>query len=295
MKELPAKWAHGALGKTGRGRALAMRSMIGVALSALGCGHLKPFHVGSEEPTPAASPGDQQLGRPLAFPFELFDDQDYVVRVLAGEVVCSGTLIEQDRVLTAHHCVAARGLDGKPSGENVEAASIRIELGGDYLPWGEVGVRHVVTPPCGAAAGKGDIAVLVLERTLVGASTLTPDLELPPKIGERVTPLGFGRCALSRDGIRRHERLGGPVEGMDSGRFRLNAAICPGDSGGPVISESGQLVGIISASVMDSEEQTRGDSEFTRLDRWRAVFSNAKLIAEGTSPAEIPPLDCQEP
>jgi hypothetical protein len=231
----------------------------------------------------------------LAHLFGFVDDHAYVVRVLAGEVVCSGTLIEQDRVLTAHHCVAARGADGKPSGGHVAPEQIRIELGGDYLPWGEVGVRHVVTPPCGLAAGKGDVAVLVLERPLGGAASLPPELTRPPKVGETVTPLGFGRCALSRDGIRRRQRAGGPVERLESGRFKLNAAICPGDSGGPVISDSGELLGIISASVMDSQEETRGASEFTRVDRWRAVFSNAKLIAEGTNPAEIPPVDCFDP
>jgi hypothetical protein len=46
---------------------------------------------------------------------------------------------------------------------------------------------------------------------------------------------------------------------------------------------------------MDGSEDTVGRSEFTRLDHWRPIFANAKLIAEGASPAELPPIECAEP
>jgi hypothetical protein len=52
------------------------------------------------------------------------------------------------------------------------------------------------------------------------------------------------------------------------------------------------VIGVVSASVMDGSEQTLGLTEFTRLDHWRRLFANARLIAEGTSPAELPPVDC---
>jgi hypothetical protein len=45
---------------------------------------------------------------------------------------------------------------------------------------------------------------------------------------------------------------------------------------------------------MDGSESTLGKTEFTRVDRWRRVFSNAKLVAEGSSPAELPPIDCAD-
>jgi hypothetical protein len=83
---------------------------------------------------------------------------------------------------------------------------------------------------------------------------------------------------------------------MADSRFRTNASICPGDSGGPALSERGDVVGVISASAMDGDERTRGRTEFTRLDAWRAVFATAKLIAEGASLVELPPVDgCSEP
>jgi hypothetical protein len=196
-------------------------------------------------------------------------------------------------VLTAHHCVTERGEHGEIVNRDVAPSKVSVELGGDYLPWGEVGVRAVVAPPCGYKAGEGDLAILVLERRLIGVATLPARLDREPLKGEAIEPLGFGRCAASGDGVRRKERFGGTIEALGSGRFRMTASICPGDSGGPALSKQTQeLVGVISASVMDGSESTRGVSEFTRLDRWRPVFALAQQVSEGAQPAELPPLDC---
>jgi len=269
--------------------------LLTLVLTTSSCSRLKSFHVKNAEadPRPAALPDEDRRVLPEQMPFVLAQDEDYVVRVIAGPATCSGTLIDEDRVLTAHHCVTERDKYGDIVPRDVPADMVRVELGGDYLPWGEVGVRAVVTPTCGHAAGEGDIAVLVLERKLIGVATLPPRLDRAPRMSEPVRPIGFGRCALSRDGIRRKQRIGGHVDVLRAGRFRLDAAICPGDSGGPAISvETGELIGVVSASVMDGNEATVGRSEFTRLDHWRPVFSNAKLIAEGASPAELPPIEC---
>jgi V8-like Glu-specific endopeptidase len=246
-------------------------------------------------PEPAAAHADQSRQPVPEFPLDPSRDDDYVVRVVTGEVSCSGTLIYEDRVLTAHHCVAARNTLGEALARDAAPNEIRIELGGDYMPWGEVGVKVVVAPPCGHDAGDGDIAILVLERGLVGMPTLSPRLDRAPRVGEPVRSVGFGRCALSGDGIRRHSRNGGNVDRVSVGHFRLRASICPGDSGGPVVTPDGDLVGVVSASVMDGSDKTAGTSEFTRVDHWRPVFATAKLIVEGASPAEVPPLSCAAP
>ncbi len=267
--------------------------VVSLAAANLGaCAFLPKFGAKDAPVVPAAAESERQREFSLDERLAIAQDDDYVVRIIAGEVTCSGTLIEEDRVLTAHHCVAARNKYNDILPKDVEPDEIRVELGGDYLPWGEVGVRAVVAPPCGYAAGPGDLAILVLERRLIGVATLPPRLDRAPKVGEAIKPVGFGRCALSADGVRRHQRLGGHVSNLDTHRFKLSAAICPGDSGGPAVSENGEVLGVISASVMDGIETTRGRSEFTRLDSWRPVFATAKLIAEGTDPAELPPLAC---
>jgi hypothetical protein len=230
-----------------------------------------------------------------AMPPALAKDDDYVVRIVVGSVTCSGALIQEDRVLTAHHCVAAHDRDGAPLGRDVRPEQVRVELGGDYLPWGEVGVRAVLAPSCGYVSGEGDLAVLVLERKLIGVATRAARLEAPPGKRDQIEPIGFGRCALSGDGVHRQHRAGGTIEQVSEGRFRLAAAICPGDSGGPAVSsEGGEILGVISASAMDGDEHTRDRSEFVRVDRWRSLFAYAALVSSGTSPSELPPIECNK-
>lgn len=218
---------------------------------------------------------------------------DFVVRIVAGSVTCSGTLIGSNQVLTAHHCITERDAAGNIVAKDVDASRVRVEIGGDDFPWAEVGVRAIVAPSCGYATGDGDIAVLVLQKRL-GSDVphVAPQLSRAPHMGEKVEPIGFGRCALSNDAIRLKHRAGGAISSILATRYRLSASICPGDSGGPALNANGELLGVISASVMDGSEETLGESEFTRLDSWRPVFSNAKLIAEGLNPAELPPIDC---
>jgi hypothetical protein len=262
------------------------------ALTLSGCARL--FGAPAAVPVPAALPNQSTPILDDAMPPALTNEDDYVVRIVVGSVTCSGALFQDDRVLTAHHCVAARAGNGSVLTHDVQPEQVRVELGGDYLPWGEVGVRAVLAPSCGYISGDGDLAVLVLERRLVGIATRPVRLEAPPGKHDRIEPIGFGRCALSSDGVHRKHRAGGPIELVSEGRFRLSAAICPGDSGGPAISgEGGDILGVISASAMDGDELTRDRSEFVRVDRWRPLFANAALVSSGSSPSELPPIECK--
>jgi Trypsin len=243
---------------------------------------------------PAARQQDE--GRPLNLlpPVKLTSLRDAVVRIVGdGNVTCTGTLIADDRVLTAHHCVSQHDARGRAQSTDMAPEDVQIELGGDDLPWGEVNVRAIVAPRCGFVAGDGDIAILVLERHLIGMPTSAARLEAPPERNEDIRVFGFGRCALSHTAIHRAFRDTSAVESIAPGQFQAHSAICPGDSGGPVYDNKDDIIGVVSASVMDGDEHTQGQSLFTRVDVWPQLFSAAHEISLGASPSELPPYgDC---
>jgi hypothetical protein len=240
-------------------------------------------------PTPAAKVSHPVRPAHLELPFKITTSDDAVVRIVT-DVTCTGTLIADDLVLTAHHCVASRDDHGRTLRRDQDPQDVSIELGGEYMPWGEVNVRAIVSPDCGYTSGDGDIAILVLSRRLVGMPTHSARIQEEPTRSEYIEPIGFGQCALSAEGIHRIHRLGGGVDAVNPFYFVASTSICPGDSGGPALShERGDVVGVVSASVMDGDERTAGISYFTRLDRWRQLFSAAREIAAGASPSELPP------
>jgi hypothetical protein len=218
---------------------------------------------------------------------------DAVVRLVGPQLTCSGTLIDEDLVLTAHHCVVEREEAGGYTRRLVASSSLQIELGGDYLPWGNVGVSAILAPPCGETGGAGDIAVLVLERKLVGVATMTLR-KAPPKAGDLVDPIGFGRCALSPQGIVRRQREGGRVGAISRTTFEVQASVCPGDSGGPAIDRrTREVVGVVSLSAMDHDEATRARSVFARVDGVASLAAYARAMADGAELGDLPPLNCE--
>lgn len=266
-------------------------SLLGLVLAA-GCtllgGCIEPTQRGAA--VPAANPAED-LGRPLQLlqPLTYASIDDAIVRI-TGDVSCSGTLIADDRVLTAHHCVSARDRDGRALDHDKRPDQLTVELGGDYLPWGEVKVRSIIAPDCGYESGDGDIAILVLSRHLIGIPTAMPRLEGAPHVGKEVEALGFGRCALSPSGIVRVTRASEPISQIDPGHVEARTSICPGDSGGPLRDrKSKEILGVVSASVMDSDDNTMARSLFTRVDIWPELFWAAEEVSNGATSSELPP------
>ncbi len=257
--------------------------LIAAALSAWSCGHARVI-----QPRPAASLG--HVARPWTLNPPAADPDGSIVRVETDGSVCSGSIVTPRLVLTAHHCVAARDEQGLRLAQDLPPDHVEVALGGGEIPWGKVGVRAIVTPPCGYRAGHGDVALLVLARPLVGMPMLRVRLDSPPTVGQRVYGVGFGTCALDDEHSRRIQRAGGVVERVGVGAFFATASTCPGDSGGPARDpDSGLVVGVVSASDMDQNEDSRDPTFFTRLDMWGSLFAAAEAIAAGAT-RDIPPI-----
>jgi hypothetical protein len=272
----------------------ALWLLTSLAAASVGCGVLPFGHPTAKVPVrPASLEAQQDLQLLLHPSVGLASPGDAVVRVVGPRMTCSGTLVAEDLVLTAHHCVVERGARGEFTPKLVEATAVQVELGGDYLPWGNVGLKAILAPPCGEAGGLGDVAVLVLERKLVGMPTISLS-EDPPRAGEAVAPEGFGRCVLSAEGIRRRDREGGLVASVTPGTFEAQASVCPGDSGGPVLDAiTHEVVGVVSLSAMDYDESTRARSVFARVDEMPKLVAYARLVADGADLGDMPPLSCE--
>jgi hypothetical protein len=271
-------------------------ALVGLALTSAGCSLIQgPGMSGKHHAlNPSSTVDNEDELRLLEKPSGIAaQTEDAIVRVVGPGTNCTGTAIADDLILTAHHCIVERGAHGEFEKKLVDPESVRIELGGDYFAWGEVGVRHIVTPPCGESGGSGDIAVLVLKRKLIGLATMTVR-DTPPKVGEFAFPFGFGRCALSGDAIKRKSREASAIKAVANETLALDAAICPGDSGGPVFARGGhEIIGVISLSAMDHDERTKGASLMARVDVYPKVIEDAQHIADGMSPQELPPLECK--
>jgi V8-like Glu-specific endopeptidase len=262
----------------------------GISCSSLG----SPGIVAREAPTtPAAAEYTQGRQPAQRGTFSLGGEEDFTVRIVTPVTACSGALIGEGLVLTAHHCVSVRDGGGRMLSADLDPKRITVEVGSGHFPWAELRVRAIVSPRCGYAGGAGDLAILVLSKQLRGVRTIQPALDREPAPGDEVSHIGFGRCALSDDGIYLKHRASGKVDVVTKTGFRANAPLCPGDSGGPVTLQASRLlIGVVSAGAMDGNEATPDRVEFSRLDQFRNLFANAARMAAGTPSSELPPLDC---
>jgi hypothetical protein len=178
-----------------------------------------------------------------------------VVRMGNGAGRCSGALVTPRHVMTAAHCISKRDGNRELAVGQVNPGQLHVELGGGYLPWGRVGVRHVRA--CDGYVGDlaHDLAMLVLSKP-VPAEVMTFDLGWDiPEEAAVFELAGFGMSATQKVipdtgwsviSVQRHVYRG-PVVSVSDDILMVELPGRPGDSGGPIIdTTTGRLVSVAS-------------------------------------------------
>lgn len=183
-----------------------------------------------------------------------------VVLIQSAGSTCAGSLVDaQGHIITAEHCVEAR----RP----IFVTTVR-------------GERHRAS--LHRTDASNDLAILIVEE-LAGAPALT--LGHSSVVGESVTVVGhpFGSLANrvpALDGLLRWTVTSGTVSAVGPHLIQLDAAFNPGTSGGPVLNEMGELIGVASRKL-------RGESLAFAIPA--QMVSN--LIEEGSVPFVTGNLD----
>ena len=171
---------------------------------------------------------------------------------------CSGTLIDDDLVLTAGHCVSERDCSGtywvfnfyyESEGQLAQVteddvyrcANVLVDSGGGGGGWGG-----------GGGGGGSDYAIVQLDRSVVGHEPAEFNFDQwPVEDGERVKMVGFGSgipAKLDSDGVVLSNNFGNNQDD-----FRATVDAFGGNSGSGVFDEDNRVVGILVAGEQDYE------------------------------------------
>ncbi|MER5883696.1 serine protease [Streptomyces sp. NPDC001941] len=197
--------------------------------------------------------------------------------------VCTGTLIDEQWVLTAKHCVDAK-VDGRPVMRKMRIGSLDKNSGGILLPVRQENIHR----PDPTKDGDFDLALIRLDHPV--PYTPLPLASRTPKVNTQLRMLGWGAIVDERrfpDHL--HERSL-PLTSTSKGALNIltptEVGTAQGDSGGPAtIRERGveKLAGVTSSGGWGEKGYTNTFADVTTHRQW------INTVLKGTHAAR--PLD----
>jgi hypothetical protein len=195
------------------------------------------------------------------------DSERAVVAILSGgQVLCSGTVVAPQIVLTAAHCL-----------DRCTPEQLDVSIG--QIPGGEPTevTLQWVHPLFDPVTHANDIALLVTSQSLSVAAIPMHHASLGSVVGDAVRIVGFGRTSASSDApLTRHDGTS-IIAAIDATTLRLRSdpsLPCYGDSGGPVLLDVQgvtQVFGIVSYGT----ENCTSYAVATRVDAYTSAFLDA--------------------
>jgi S1-C subfamily serine protease len=224
----------------------------------------------------ATAPGatDSQVSAVAAKVDPALVDIDTVLGYQNGEAAGTGIVISSDGVvLTNNHVVAGATsitVTDIGNGKSYRAAVVGYDRTGDVAVLRLSGASGLATAPLATSASvkAGDSVVAIGNAGGTGGT--------PSAVGGSITALN--------QSITAHDESSGAAEQL-TGLIEVNADIQAGDSGGPLLTTSGEVIGVDTAAAAGFQYQAAGG------DGYAIPIGTAKTVADqilaGRSSAKI--------